>query len=727
MTAEPVTLVFLWHMHQPEYADPLTGEYALPWTRLHAVKDYDEFADVLEEHPAVRSTVNLTPSLGRQIQSLGAGVKDLYARLTEKPAAYLTQGEREFILANFFKANFETLIRPYERYAELLFERGRDDNEAAIRESARRFSAQKIRDLQVWANLAWTGGPGGRLRRDNPVVRELLAKGRDFQEEEKLALMEVHRNVCAGLLDKYRRLQDSGIIEISTTPFYHPILPLLLDMKDAQIAHPGLTLPAQARPLAEDARWHVESGLEWAERTFGSRPWGMWPSEGSLSEKTCELLADCRVEWAATDELNLARSLENSNGKPAPEERDAPARVYRLKTSGRGLHLLFRNHDLSDRIGFSYSKMPVGDAVADFLSRVTGAGQGLARPVVSVMLDGENAWEYFQAGTCRAFLSGLFDAVESAGFSCRTCHETVQMEQDHVQPLSRLAPGSWINGNFNIWVGHPEDNAAWDFLFQTRDAVLRLPAGPIKEKAMGLIRVAEGSDWFWWFGDDHHSMDDPIFDRLFRENLAGVCRLLHQDIPAGLLEPIKRTQPRVILKPPTEPFTPTIDGRIRPFYEWLGAGRADVSFSSGSMRKAEYYLERLYWGQDESTLYFCLEFGDLPEAVEIRMDFRIESREAGVDAAAKPEPESMARLVCRPGEGVATATFDGGSSDLICAYEEVLELAIPFSVLRIQPGRRLAVSVSITSQDMELERWPAGQWLELEMPSAAFFSGQWMV
>lgn len=702
------SLVILWHMHQPAYADPATGEFALPWTRLHAVKDYDEFADVLSEHPTVHTTVNLTPVLCEQLEALGRGVKDVYESLTEKPAAYLTELEREFILSNFFKANVETMIKPYERYAELFFERGRDAPAARIHEAAKMFSVEKMRDLQVWANLAWCGLT---LRQTDPVVTELLAKGRHFTEEEKLALIEVHRRVCAGVLDKYRRLQEAGIVEISSTPYYHPILPLLLDMKDAQVAHPGLVLPKETRPFPEDARWHVESSLAYCERVFGARPVGMWPAEGSVSEKACDLLASCGVRWAATDENILARSL-NGSGKMTPQ---SPQKVYRLDTPHGPIRLFFRNHELSDRIGFAYYGMPSGDAVADFLGRVRAAPHGEEGSVVSVILDGENAWEYYQTASCRPFLTDLFSALAKSDIPTRTCGSFALGGSDAEAVLTQLSPGSWINANFNIWIGHPEDNAGWDAVQLVRQAVEKMPPSESRDKAIRLLRITEGSDWYWWFGDDHSSMDDPMFDRLFRENLMTICKLAGAVMPTEILYPIKRGQGILHTKPTTETFTPSIDGRIRPFYEWLGAARVDVSFAAGAMHKAVYYLEELYWGFDESHMYFCMDLSNVPAGADIRMEFRTDGS------------EYIATLPTDPKSRLGRLRGDGRECSIPSAFGDVLETAIPLSVLNVESGARILASFTVMSGTVELERWPSGKHLEIVVPEAAFYSSQWMV
>lgn len=697
-------------MHQPEYADPNTGEFVLPWTRLHAVKDYDEFADVLADHPGIRSTVNLTPVLCGQIESIAAGVKDVYQILSEKPASYLTQIEREFILSNFFKANFETMIRPYERYSELYFERGRNATPAHIHEAAKTFGVQKLRDLQVWANLAWSGV---RNRQKEPVIRELIAKGRHYTDEEKETLMDVHRRICSGVLAKYRRLQEAGIIEISTTPYYHPILPILLDMKDAQIAHPGLALPRQTRPFADDARWQVESALAYAERTFGRRPAGMWPSEGSVSEKTCDLLASCGVRWSATDERILEKSL---NGAAVSSSPPALARPYVFETAHGPIRLFFRNHDLSDRIGFTYGAMPVEDAVSDFVARVESAGGGAgADTAVSVILDGENAWEYFRGGSCQPFLSALFTRLKQSGIVTRTCGDCASSDQPAAEPLPRLSPGSWINGNFNIWIGHPEDNAGWDAVQTVRIAVDRMPAGAARDRAMKLLRIAEGSDWYWWFGDDHSSEDDPMFDRLFRDNLIAACRLAGATVPPELMAPIKRAQMVTEAKPATEPFTPAIDGMIRPFYEWLGAGRVDISYIAGAMHKAIYHLERFYWGFDETSFYFCLEMTAVPPGAEVRLFFRTDG---GEFTAILPVSDSagIARLVCPDGECRLTS-----------AYREVLEVEVPLSVLKLSPGRHASLAISVVVEEMEIERWPVGKVFDLQVPDPLYFSAQWVV
>ncbi len=490
----------LWHMHQPYYGVHGEPELRLPWVRLHAVKSYLDMAVVHREFE-VHSTINLSASLLEQLVEYQSGKRDTWYRIAAIPADSLEPEHQRFLLHNFFSAHWGNAIHPFPGYDRLLRKRERGDA----------FSVADFRDLQVWHNLAWLGFTARR----RPLVRALFEQGQGFDESQKQELLDLHIELIGDVLDAYRDLQISDHVELSTTPMYHPILPLVIDSDCARQAMPDVQLPAQYRATASADR-HVEWANDMFSDTLGSEPVGMWPAEGSISNAAAQLMGQHGVNWIASDEYVLGNSLRSAY---SDECLGQPWRVP------DGPTMFFRDHVLSDQIGFVYSSMAADDAVSDFMARCHSAAG--SEPIVSVILDGENPWEHYP-GDGEPFLMTLFGQLED--------HETTtpSMALAETSPGEiSLCSGSWINGDFGIWIGHPEDNQAWQTLVEARRVM-----GDAPEAARHLM-VAEGSDWFWWYGDQfsNHSVD--VFDQLFRDNVKAAYQAAGLTPPTVLDVPIK--------------------------------------------------------------------------------------------------------------------------------------------------------------------------------------------
>ncbi|HEY6101360.1 MAG TPA: glycoside hydrolase, partial [Anaeromyxobacter sp.] len=247
-----VRLAFLWHMHQPPYQDAETGEYLMPWVRLHATRAYYDMAWMLERHPRIRCTVNFTPVLLEQLEDYVAGTaRDRFLELTDRPAGELGPEERQAILRSFFMVDWERHVRPVPRYSELLQKRGRDVRHADVARLAAGFTEDELTDLQVHFNLAWMGFGA---RADDEGIRALHEKGRDYSREDVAYLLGAQREIVGQIVPRWRALAQRGQVELSTTPYYHPILPLVCDTDAARRALPAVALPPRfAHP--EDARW----------------------------------------------------------------------------------------------------------------------------------------------------------------------------------------------------------------------------------------------------------------------------------------------------------------------------------------------------------------------------------------------------------------------------------------------------------------------------------------
>jgi alpha-amylase/alpha-mannosidase (GH57 family) len=693
-------LALLWHMHQPYYEDLSTGEHILPWVRLHAIKDYAGMVSVLREFPTVRATFNLVPSLLVQVQAFAEErASDRHLDVGLRPADALDADDRQFLIANGFHAPVTRMIRPYPRYAEL----------HALRNTPAAYTTQDLRDLQVWQKLAWMD-PDWLLK--DRRLAALVRQQRDFDEADKTTLREVELELLAGVIPAYRDAARSGQIELSTSPYYHPILPLLCDTDTHLEGHPHSALPRGLFHRPDDARAQLERAVALHARLFDSRPRGVWPSEGSVSDEVLGLLADAGFAWTATDEEILARSLGRAL---------TAAELYKPYQTGRGdrtIRCLFRDHGLSDLIGFAYQSWDPDTAADDFVSKVADAGQRFAAAtgedaVVTVILDGENAWEHY-AGGGRPFLRALYARLAAAADV-----ETVTMSQAALAPAGTLAhvfPGSWINGDFYIWAGHPDDQRAWGQLAAAR-AAYDEAAGAISPEARARayeeLLVAEGSDWFWWYGDDHSSDHDHAFDDLFRRQLRNVYRALGRRVPDDLHVSNITTAPAAAAGEVrvTTFVEPAIDGEVSHFGEWSGAASVALRGGGGTMhRVAGAMVRELRVGVGRTDLFIRV---DAPEFLR----------------RAAAEGLELVLLVDRPRRlrlTLSGATVD--ASRVRSAAGSVIEAAIPFRVLGAQAGDRLRFSVLIADAAGQMvEQHPALQPIEIDAPTRHLAAVNWSV
>jgi alpha-amylase/alpha-mannosidase (GH57 family) len=733
----PLRIVFLWHMHQPYYKDIVTGRYAMPWVRLHGIKDYYDMAHILRDFPKIHQNFNLVPSLIDQIQDYcDNGATGIYIETTLKKASDLDKNDKVFILRNFFLANWDNMIRPYPRYWELLLKRGKDISDTELARMSRYFSDQDFIDLQVWFNLSWFDP----IFKDNDqFLKELIEKGRDYTEEEKKLLIDKQRDVMRLILPEYRELWDSGSIELSATPYYHPILPLLCDTEIAKVSNPGMVLPRRFRH-PEDAKVQVSRALGMFEKTFGRRPAGMWPSEGSVSEDIIPILADEGIKWIATDEEVLAKSLDVmldrdfSGVSKKPELLYAP---YRAAKDGRELNMFFRDHTLSDLIGFIYSKWDPKNAVDDFIGRLKRIRKDLAGKrsdgVVTIILDGENAWEHYR-NDGRDFLYHLYERIsEEEGLESVTISECLEKMSPSAM-LPKLFPGSWINHNFNIWIGHEEDNAAWEAVLKTReDLVYFENEGNITDpEALRLaweeIYITEGSDWCWWYGDDHTSENDREFDELFRKHLINVYLLLDKTPPDNLFIPIiredRKSRPTVEL---TAFISPTLDGEVTSYYEWLAAGYYDVSQAGGTMHRAESIISHIFYGFDLNNLFLRLNSNrELSDPAIKELTFSVHFL--------RPVPYRM-DINLDPAEGIVSATLlkitkgmeSSATRHTSIAARDIIEMAVEFQSIEAKPKDEVNFFVTVRRGDVELEKWPYRGYISINVPTEDFEAIMWHV
>ncbi len=646
-----INLCFLWHMHQPFYKDLASGEYRLPWTRMHALKDYYGMVKILEEFPDVRQTFNLVPSMMVQVEEYARGeAKDPFLEAALKPAEDLSDSEHSFILRNFFMANPSRMIYRYPRYGELY-----NAWQAQRTEGRGVFGPQEYRDLQVLSQLAWFDEE--YLDKDSEV-RMLVAKGRHYSLEDQALMGRKQREICAQVIPQYRKLAASGQIEISTTPFYHPILPLLCDSDIAAVSHPNVPLPPRFS-YPGDARLQLEMARDYVKDTFGVAPVGLWPSEGSVSDQALALAAETGFEWAGTDNGVLDRTL----GRAAVPE--VTYRPYLWRQNGRQMRMIFRDHLMSDLIGFVYSGMGAHEAAQDFLRRIRENCRSILASgrdaLVPIILDGENAWEYYDRSG-RPFFRELYSAIQAdPTMEAVTVSEAFRRMES--QPLDRIHPGSWINANFDIWIGAEEDNKAWRLLLDARqayDAAVSVPADR-RKLALQELLISEGSDWNWWYGPEHESANRIEFDQIYREHLASVYRALGLPTPVELSQPILQVRVEEAHTLPVGPISPRINGVVDSYFEWLGAGIYKVDPRQGSMHGKRVLLKGVEYGSDGSSVYLRVDFEEAAGALE-NLEIQVHSGEAG-------ERNCIIRI-----EGGAAVVLEGSGT---AAFSDVLEIAVP--------------------------------------------------
>jgi alpha-amylase/alpha-mannosidase (GH57 family) len=686
-----VKLALLWHMHQPLYEDLATGEHILPWVRLHAIKDYWGMVAMLEAFPRVRCTFNLVPSLITQIQAFADGrARDRHLEIGLKAADELTPDEGRWMVANGFHAPYDRMIGPYPRYAQL----------HAQRLERRPFSPGDLRDLQVWHKLTWMDPD---LLATDPRLMGLVEKGSAYDEADKAVLRRVELELLARVMPAYRDASARGQVELSTSPFYHPILPLLCDSDVNQAASPGAPRPRTRFQRPEDARLQIERAIALHEATFGSRPTGMWPSEGSVSDQAVALIAEAGLQWIATDEDILARSL----AVPVHDRPELLYRPYRIGDTGPAV--LFRDHAMSDRIGFQYQSWEATAAATDFINQVRDAGRrfsvasGGEVGTISVILDGENAWEYY-AGGGRPFLRALYAALsDAADIQTVTMAEAASAP---AAPLPSIFPGSWINGDFYIWIGHRDDHRAWDQLAAARamfDQRSPLVPGTDRDRALEELLIAEGSDWFWWYGDDHSSDHDADFDDLFRRHLRNAYTALGAPIPEDLFATNISTGAGPDRLAPSGLLNITLDGRDSSFLEWVGAVAPELARPGGAMHEvaAAPLMSDVRVGVSADGL--CL------RVAGVQLASLLSTRDASI-AVVIAGPDVRIVPLARSWIGVGS----------------IVEIQVPFDRLGAPPGSDLHFAIQVRdSSDAILEAVPHGRFWTIAIPVAGSIRADW--
>jgi alpha-amylase/alpha-mannosidase (GH57 family) len=722
-----VNLVLLWHMHQPQYRDPATGRYIMPWTRLHALKDYWGMVKLVEEFPGVHMTFNIVPSLGAQIEEY-ASVKfrEPWFELAFAPADGLSPEQKAVILERAFQVNHETLMARWPRYVELYKRVQSGGAKSAIAQ----FSADDWRDLQLLSQLAWMDE---EYLVHDAVVSALSKKGKEFTEEDKAALKAKQLELLARVLPEYRAAAERGQVEISTTPYYHPILPLLCDSDIARVANPQSPLPNPPYRHPDDAREQLVRARKYHEERFGAQPAGLWPSEGSVSDQALELAAELGFRWFATDEGVLGRTRNIGFWRDAsgyPENADQLYSPWRLRRGECEIVGLFRDHYLSDLLGFVYSRMDAETAAEDLHRRIRVIGErwtAARPPTLSLILDGENAWEYY-AGNGRDFLRRFYAKIQNdLDIHPLTVSEAIAAAGD-IPATETIFPASWINANFDVWIGDAEDVRAWEMLSEARKVYESAAAGAKRKKrgapsdealarAFESILTAEGSDWCWWFGPEHGTENDAEFDALFRAHLKQVYAVLGEEAPDSLTKPIKKVSVMVKHEDPADYLRVTVDGRESSYFEWLGAGYYAAERRTSAMHGRVFALDDVLYGFDDEHFYVRID--PMPEMFSEFEEFEVritiwDAREMRLSLnIRKNDLESLTleqggMCFLRPKEFVSAAVG------------RIIEASFEKKLFDIKGRKSLLVRVAVWEGGLPVDVLPGEGYLEIPLGDGAF-------
>jgi alpha-amylase/alpha-mannosidase (GH57 family) len=714
-------LALVWHMHQPSYRDALSGRVLLPWTRLHVTKDYRDMVEILGLYPRVHATFNLTPALLEQVESLAEGAPDDYLELARRPPENLTSDERRFMARQFFSVRPETMLKPHARYRELW------DRHATPRSgrSPAAMGVSDLRDLAVWFHLAWVDPS---YFEEEPI-RSLLEKGRGFSESEKQALLDWGVSCAAATLPAYRAAAERGQVELTTSAYHHPILPLLIDTDAPREGSPTIALPAPARRAPEDAREQIRRARAFHESRFGTAPRGTWPPEGAVSNAALAMLRSEGFGWAASDETVLASAL---GGRPqaAVPWQAALYRPYAVETPSGAISMVFRDRALSDLIGFTYMHWEPERAARDFVDRVLaaaetasagraeerGPGGGSGTPLITVILDGENCWEsYPQDG--RPFLTALYAALEAEGrIEAVTVSEALEREA-HPAPLRGVSVGSWIRSDLGVWVGHPEKNRAWEEVGRLRERIGRARAAGATQEADAAreeLLIAEASDWFWWYGDDHQSTHRDEIDGLFRAHLIRGYSLLGLPAPASIRRSLRGTAGVTgeAERPPL--VRASLDGRETDFFEWRAAQVFNAQAEAGAAEPGRALVTKLYFGVSASDLYVRADFGSADRGgVVMALRFT-----GPPDRTARIPVESL-------GAGEPAWSQESAGEAGAFALGTVLEVRLPFARIAATLGSAVRWHVELERAGALLQIAPRSGAFVVEVPDEDFTMKMW--
>ena len=694
-------IAFLWHFHQPIYKDYYTDKYLLPWVRLHLIKNYYFMVYLLSADERIKVTFNFTPSLLEQINDYAEhNASDYFLELSNINPKELSQENKLFILNNFFNLNQERIINKNSHY--LYLQKKKESLKDRLGDLTESFSEQEYLDLQVLFNLYWL--PPDYLS-DDPQLVKLLKKKSRFTEQDKETILNKQKEIIKKTLPMYKILLENNQIEITTSPFYHPIMPLMIDTNLAKKCQ-DTPLPEIPFRAIKDLEEQLVTGKKYTEECFNSSISGLWPSEGAISQEIVQLVVKSGFNWMASDEAILYKSKKI-------EHRNDLYRPYFLENEEKRLHIFFRDRIISDLIGFTYSEVDSHTAVKDFIKRANSIRQAANEDLVlSIILDGENAWDsYDNSGFL--FLSNLYRSLINEE-SLELCTFSEAINKVESQKLNGLASGSWVGGDFRLWIGKNEDNTSYDYLRQVRNDYLEL-SNTEKEKAKKSLFAAEGSDWNWWYGDEENRDILRNFDYIYRTHLVNVYKLSNREIPDFLKNPIIEEDYPLYSLEPRGMITPIIDGVISNYFEWYNASCFEPEIGGGVIALSNNLIDRLYYGFDNQNLYFLLKLSENSE----------NTREYIIELNLKGSRELLSLTFKKTANNVLE--WSAKNISLTFQYDKVLEISFPFKDAGFIMGESLLIHINILTEGRLVSRIPKTGHLLFTLPDELYSQKNWEV
>lgn len=631
-----LSIAFYWHMHQPEYRLTSDGDYLMAWVRLHAVKDYLDMIKIVDNFKDIKVNVNLVPVLLDSLIDYGEnGAHDLHSRLTVTPVEDLNVQDKEFILNNFFDANYKTMIFPYPQYDKLLKKR-QEMSEVDVDA----FSDGEYSDLMALFNLVWFDPT---FVEKNPEIKRLVKKGKNYTLNDRIKIIELQREIIRKIIPTYREYVSAGKVEVTTSPYYHPILPVLLDIKSVKIQNTE-GLPSDLK-MSQDAKIQTKTALDRVEELLGKRPKGIWPSEHCVSPKELDLFRDLGVEWSISDEGILASSINFEFVRDFKGYLEEPYHLVKSYEYKNGLKMIFRNAMIANLISFEYPNYDSEMAAKDLFERIKVIqSKLLSSPdenhLLTIAMDGENSWENYPKDG-EVFLKTLYALIDGdETLETVLISDYLEKEQHH-KPLNKIKSGSWINKSFKLWIDEPVKNTAWQYLKRVRDDfgefIKHNPNAQNIDSARRELYICEGSDWFWWYGEPNDSGRDNIFDYLFREHLKNVYHELGVESPEFLDNSLLEINSGLSKYPKGE-IQPIIDGQQISDDEWLNAGFIDIP--DGPVMRENKFFDKIRFGCDRNNFYLRFYLNDFvlsdPDKLKTTYQMYIYTRNASKKQAMSP-------------------------------------------------------------------------------------------
>lgn len=721
-----LSIAIYWHMHQPVYE--IEGTYLMPWARLHAVKDYLDMVLVLEKFPKLKLNFDVVPALMDTVINYANGYHDIHSELTVSDTENLTQEEKSFILNNFFSPKFETMLYKSENYKSLYQKRFAKDT-CNIDE----FSSQEISDLMALFNLVWIDPI-----HDNryPRIKELWEKQRNYTQQDRIEIIELHRQIIREIIPTYKKYIDEGRIELTTSAYYHAILPILIDLKSStKNTHTTEGLPPSLGML-NDARKQIRMALDRVEEVMGVRPKGFWPPELCLCPKTLQLLAKEGVEWAISDEGILSDSINFDFIRDFKGNLSDPyhiTKVYEYQTKTKPINVIFRDRSIPNLINFEYAGIDSKMAGNDLYDKIKVIqNKLLVSPdqthLLTIALDGENCWENYQ-NDGNDFLEHIYTLIENDETLETVLISDYIQKDKHKKTLKKIYSGSWIDKTFQYWIGEPTKNRAWCYLKEAKNTLEAFSkqnkTHPNIEAARNELMIAQGSDWFWWYGEPNNSGQDFVFDYMFRERLKNVYLILELEPPEYLNESLI-TKIEVPLKHPARAITPKMDGLVESIHDWYYSG--NITLIDGPVFREGKNVDKILFGCDSDNIYFRLNVnkGNEPAIINKISQFYIYFRNASsiknrafirlISKTDSPYPILLEKFehelaltllrdtlypprltTCLNPNMWTLANPEGININ----YKDVIDLTIPFDMLGVEKGETLEFFLANTDSGVK--------------------------